>query len=292
MLAWCSVLMITVGGYFPAKAQIPPTVSQLVGVNQSIVDERGEPLRGTDKFSYQYGIPSVEGDLIQILVATDGTIYPPNADGTPDSRNPTFAETRIGAGVSPMLPHSGRFSAALAARPSGGMKIFVRAFNAPSIEEASFYGDSQIFLVSSFSNNQFRAEITSTDKPLDGGDADGDGLNNALETSQGSDPYAMDTDGDGYSDSDEYVAGTDALGEDSYPVFVSIQPADGGLTQMSWWPVVSGRTYKIYHTPNLADAESGMNLAAILVSTGSTHSIVITNSTLADSGAFLFRISK
>ena len=50
-----------------------------------------------------------------------------------------------------------------------------------------------------------------TDKPLDDGDADSDGLANSWERSLGSDPNAADSDGDGFGDGAEQLARTDAL---------------------------------------------------------------------------------
>ena len=276
----------------PSAASVPPMISQFVGVDHSIVNELGQPLVGTDPFSSEFGIPVVEGALIQIMMVTDGIVYPPELNGEPDSRNIVLSTTRIGLGVSPALARSGMFSSLLAPRPSGGVKIFVRVFNASSLEEASFYGDSEVFTVSSLENKTFMASVSATDKPLDSLDSDNDGLSNSQEGSMGTDPYTADSDGDDYSDADELVAGTDSLNEDSYPQLTSIQYAGPGLTRVEWWPNVSGRTYRIYFKNNLEDDESGMILATTVASTGVDNSVVLTNSSLPNTGSFVFRVSK
>jgi len=267
-------------------------VSQVVGVNNSIVDELGEPLFGRDHDTVKSGKNVASGDLVQILMATDDEIYPPGSNGEPDPRNPVIATSRIGAGISPMLEKSGRFSMVLSPRPSGNTRIFVRVFNSPALNEASYYGDSQLFTVSSLSNSLFHAEITATDKPLISEDSDMDGLSDSLEMSLGSDIYSADSDFDDYSDADEYVAGTDALNEDSYPLFSSVRPEGSGFIRLEWWPSVSGRTYRIYHRASLMDGESGMILADTVVSDGEVNSVVIPGSSLPAEGTFMFRISK
>lgn len=273
-------------------AQIPPQVSQFIGVSAQIADEKGELLNGTDKFAAQYGVSPVLGDFVQVLYTADGVIYPPLANGAPDSRNVIIQTSRIGAGMSPALARSGKFSTALTPRPSGGSRIFVRVFNDSTPEGASFYGDSQVFTVSAVSNTTFMAAITSTDKALRPDDADGDGLIDSLEIAQGSDPYAADTDGDDYSDADEYVAGTDALSENSFPMITSIASSGAGLSKLTWSPMVSGRTYRVYYSESLAGMNFGTNIAGIYVSTGMNDFITITNADFSDTGVFSIKITK
>ena len=118
-----------------------PMVSQFSGVTNSVVDEFGHVLKGTDPGSGDYQVTPVVGDRVEVLLASDGTIYPPDLDGYPDPRNPTLFETRIGLGVSPALSRSGQFSTQITPRPAGEAKIFVRVFNATSGQQANFYAD-------------------------------------------------------------------------------------------------------------------------------------------------------
>jgi len=288
------VLIFAIAGIFsPVFAQVPPIASQLIGVQAGIVNEFGELLKGTDRHSYEFGITTVAGDLVQILRTTNNTVYPPGINGAPDPRNEVVATTRIGVGVSPKQPRSGKFSSLLAPRPDGNTRIFVRVFNAPTLEEASFYGDSQIFTVSSFENAGFTPNITATDKPLDPADSDGDGLSNSWEKSIGSDPYMADSDGDGVSDADEYISGTDPMNEDSsQPEFVRIEPAGPGMTRLVWWPSVKDRTYRIYHSSSLQEQLFNADILTTIVTTGTLNAVVFSNSLLADHGTFHFRVSK
>lgn len=70
------------------------------------------------------------------------------------------------------------------------------------------------------------------DLPDPDGDTDGDGLKNADEVAQGTDPYQADTDGDGISDGEELRVGSDPLDPGSVPNFylineVMFQPSGG-----------------------------------------------------------------
>jgi len=273
-------------------ASVPPMISQFIGVEDTIVNEEGESLVGTDPYAHEFGIPVVEGAVVQILSANDGTIYPPDLNGNPDSRNAVLLTTRIGIGMSPALARTGKFAAMLAPRPSGGVKIFVRVFNAASLDDASFYGDSEVFTVSSMENESFIANVEKTDKPLDAADPDQDGLNNSQEKSLGSNPFASDSDGDEYNDAQELIAGTDSLNEDSFPSITSISPEGPGLTRVSWSPAVSGRTYKIYFKANLIEGEEGTVLGTIVASSAVDNSVVLTNSSLPGNGSFVFKVSK
>ncbi len=221
-------------GLVCSSAVAQPGVSQAAGARIAIVDEFGNVLQGTDPYAHQYGIASVEGDLVQILLARDNTVYPPAADGMPDSRNVVLMTTRIGLGISPTLGQSGRFSAKITPRPGGNSRIFARVFNAPSLEEASFYGDSDLFKVLSWRNDIFVVEIAATDIPLDPQDADGDGVNNSWERSYGTDAEAADSDGDGLTDGEEILARTDPLERDDALLIVDVLPIGGDDALLSW----------------------------------------------------------
>lgn len=274
-----------------AFSQVQPVVSQLIGVKHSILNQFGEPLNGTDPFAHQQGYVSVQGDLIQIL-QTSSNIYPPDIHGNPDPRNTVIGTSRVGLGVSPALSRSGRFAHMLSPRPSGNTKIFVRVFNAPTLEEATFYGDSQVFSVSANSNSLFMVDVDATDQPLDPADDDGDGLNNSWERSYGTDPYMSDSDGDGISDLDEIIAGTDPLNEDSFPKFTAIQLDGADYIRVEWNPSVSGRTYSVFHRETLSLDSDDMYPVGMMESTGEFNFMAIPKVLLTNDGVFIFRISQ
>ena len=60
--------------------------------------------------------------------------------------------------------------------------------------------------------NENLKRIPVADANLEGDDADGDGLSDAVELALGSDPAKADTDGDGYSDKEEILAGFNPAG--------------------------------------------------------------------------------
>jgi len=123
----------------------------------------------------------------------------------------------------------------LTPRPGGNSKIFVRVFNAPDLSAASFYGDSALFTVRSWRNDDFRANVQSTGLPLDAADSDGDGLNNSWEKSYGTDPASSDSDCDGASDSEEVFAGTDPADPDSRLELHGFSVVNGGYALLRWW---------------------------------------------------------
>lgn len=227
-----------------APAANPPMVSQLVTMKAAGVDEFGLVLQGTDPAVTWFGLPFVEGDLVQILMTSDGTTHPPLAQGVPDPRDTLLTSTRIGQGVSPKPGASGRFSCAINPRPGGGAQIYVRVFNAPAARDASFYSDSQLFTVSSTASELFVPVFTNGMVALDVDDADGDGLNNSWETSYQSDPNEVDSDGDGLTDGQEEIAGTEMTSEESYFGVAQISRISADTLRVSWASALN-RTYTL-----------------------------------------------
>ncbi len=230
-------------GVSVSESAAPPMISQVVAAATPIKDEFGVTVTGTDPDADFFGIPVVEGDLVQVLLSADGNIYPPSADGTPDARTTVIATTRIGAGVSPNIASSGKFGCILTPRPGGGSPIFVRVFNAPTAAAASFYADSQIFIVSSTQNDRFFAQFTSGMQPLDTIDNDEDGVINSWEKSYGSNPDAIDSDGDSLTDADEVLAGTDLTDADSHFAVSRLEPANGDMILV--WDTIPNRIYSV-----------------------------------------------
>ena len=143
------------------------------------------------------------GDLVQVIyVGIDGIISPPDINGNPTGDDTVFASTQIGWGTPWSWVDSGRFCTNIDRPPP--KNCYVRAFNAPTLPGSSFYGDSTIFLTSSSDSFPInRYGLLATDKYLDDGDDDGDGLNNSWEKSLSTDPENPDSDGDGLLDGEE-----------------------------------------------------------------------------------------
>jgi len=221
----------------------PPLVSQYIGTANPVTDEFGELLLGTAPDSGEYGIPPVEGDLVQVLHATDGVIHPPGIDGNPHPNNVLILTSRIGWGISPVNQRSGKFSAVLAPRPEHGTKLFVRVFNAASLSSATFYGNSQLYSVNNTQFEVFMAEVGSTDLPLDPRDPDGDGINNSWEQS-----LAQDADNDGLANEEELLAGTDMNDENSLLEIASCRAVNEDDVVLRW-DAVPGKTYQVEFRP-------------------------------------------
>jgi len=241
------VAMALVGGILfigTSQAGLPPQISQIVAVDEQLVDEFGAVLKGTDPAAAYFGLTPVEGDLVHIYYATERASFPPATNGVADTRDILLKESRVGVGSSPNLQESGKFSALISPRPSGGVTLYVRVFNAPTLEEASFYMDSQIFTVSSVENESFIADFASGIVPLDSNDNDSDGINNSWEKSYGSNAAKEDSDGDGLNDEDEIIAGTDLVNAESTFAIANMTLMPPDEIKLSWKSEI-GRSYTI-----------------------------------------------
>ena len=236
----------------PLHAATPPVVSLVISVREPLVDENGQRLKGTDPSSVLFGIPVVEGDRVDIYLATDGQIYPPDAQGEPDARNQLIKTFSIGKGASPNEDQPGKFGCVVSPRPAGGSLVFVRVFNAPDHSVASYYTDSELFSVSAVVNEPFWASFPEAMLPLDGGDNDGDGIINSLEMSIGTDPDLADSDGDGVIDRDEMTAGTNPADRDSVLAVHNVGPSSTDHLVLAW-PTVTGRMYRVEFTREPTD---------------------------------------
>jgi len=246
------------------EAAAPPVVSLLVSAERPLLNEFGQPLRGTDPDATHFGIPAETGDRVAVYVAKTGVVFPPAVDGTPDPLNELIFSTRIGMGAPAYDARPGIFSVPISPRPPGGSIIFVRVFNAPDPDDASFYKDSQLFTVSWAANENFTAVFADGPQPLDDADDDGDGLHNSWERSYGTDPNRADTDGDGLTDWEEVIAGTDPTDGHSIVAISDVSVIDGVL-RLGWWSVL-GRAYDVQVLRGALDDDDGV------FETISTHS--------------------
>lgn len=285
-----------------AVASVQGQIAPLhVGNTNALVDEFGQLLQGTDPGATSFGQTYVEGDLVQIIrVLDDGgfyTVYAPGTNGIPtNALNQIIQGGRIGHGVDPTLGPVGKFGTAVTSLNRAGsqpIKLLARVFNAPSLEQASFYLDSELYEAANDGTAPYKVFIpqfstSATTQPLDNTDHDGDGLSRSWEISYGSDADNPDTDGDGMPDGPEVRAGTDLNDSESLLMMVQIgaeNPSDVVLT----WDAVTGKVYQVEYTTNdLAQSPVFMDINPPVAPTSSLAVTVITNG--LDFGATHFRI--
>ncbi|HMO51536.1 MAG TPA: thrombospondin type 3 repeat-containing protein [Kiritimatiellia bacterium] len=225
--------------WMPVQAQFL-SVPLYYGSTNSIVNEFDVMLQGT----------ALEpGDLVQLLRADHG-IYPPNRDGTPHVFNPVLAEARIGMGTDYAAGAIGKFSASVSINRFVVTPMFVRVYNRYTLDESSFYGDSQIYSNSVTTYGVFVAQVPKTCLPLDPDDDDGDGLSNSLEKSLGTDPLLVDTDGDGVPDDKELLAGTNPLDPTDHLQMARVRISPQGDILVHW-NSAPGKRYQLEYCPDL-----------------------------------------
>ncbi|HMP74134.1 MAG TPA: thrombospondin type 3 repeat-containing protein [Kiritimatiellia bacterium] len=218
-----------------------------IGTTTPILNEFGLPLPG----NYLHN-----GALVVVYTAPGHVIYPPDVRGNPHPNNLPVAggESRIGRLTRRNLETPAMFGLALSSssRPPNGTPLFVRVFNGQTPETSSFYGDSEVFVVSG--NQSFNVTIPSTSLPLDPADDDGDGLNNSWERSYGTDPFHPDTSGNGMTDYEAVMAGLNPLDPDDV-LTLTIPEVDQSRIIFRW-PSRAGGLYQVEYTDSLAnDAE-------------------------------------
>jgi len=133
-----------------------PCIPILVSARSEIADAAGNDLLG----------PRAAGAHIQILLARDGHLYPPDQQGRPHPQNILLHASRLGGRGQPRVAGSGRFGYAVLPKPEAGGMIFVRVFNAGSPENATRYGDSRAVCVPQVCNQVLFVEIEAADLPL------------------------------------------------------------------------------------------------------------------------------
>ena len=226
-----------------------------IGNVQPVLDEYGRPLAGAPAAA-----AAASRARVEIRTTTDGIRRPPTKAGQPHPFNPLlFSEGVVGKGHNAATAYSGIFCLVLPQPPAAGTKIFARAFNASTVEAASFYADSDVVEV--VAGQPTLVLNFGPIAELDTDDDDGDGLSNSWEKSLGTDPGNPDTDGNGMTDYQEWLAGTDPLDPNSLLEFVRIRPdgrvvavgANGGDVARIrvGWQSVPGKTYRLEHVAAL-----------------------------------------
>ena len=245
---------------------------------------------------------------VEIRLAPNGVILPPAADGAAHPANPLLATNSIGGmGMNTAEANCGLFCMVFPLRPATGTKIFARVYNAPTIAEASFYADSAVGTASASGTSLVLAFGPA--QPLDAGDADGDGLNNAWERALGIDDRATgDYDGDGMSDYNEMRAGTAADDSSSLLAFRSIRPEAAAAARSEGeeedeeedehearpmrvkWQSVPGKSYQLQFAASLLDEQAFSDIGEIVTAGAGEYEVETRVDVPAEAALGVFRI--
>lgn len=240
-----------------------------VGNIEPIRDQYGKPLTGSCDPE-----EAASRCRLEIRTAADGYIRPPESDGAPSPANPLlFPDSIGGVGMNTAESDCGLFCMAFSERPAAGTKIFGRAYNAPTVAEASFYADSAVAL--SPATASCLPLVFGPAQPLDSGDADGDGLINSWEKALGIDDRPTgDYDGDGMGDYQELQAGTAPDDPDSRLAFRDIRietgagPAGANGTATGAmrirWQAVPGKSYQLQHAAFLEGEQDFRDIGGVV----------------------------
>ena len=223
---------------------VPPLY---VGNRLPVLDEYGRPMRGSPR-------PAEAGNRcrVEIRTTTTGAVYAPGTNGAASPYNPLLATNSVGGmGANVETADSGLFCLSFQRRPAAGTLAFARVYDAPTVAEAAFYADTPVAAIPA--DGSSLALDFGAIRPLDPGDADGDGLNNSWERALGTaDRPAADYDGDGMLDLNEMLAGTDPTDAASLLALCGAWtetnvPGYDPLARLLHvqWPAVPGKSYRL-----------------------------------------------
>lgn len=270
-------LVLTCASAFAQTGFLQPLT---MGILTPARDDAGAVLQGNAEAS------PVQCDAIQILWATNG-IFPPNGFGEPNAQNPVCLETRIGELTAYGLSQPGIFAAVEPQRLPDGSKLFVRAFDAPTVEASTHYTDSEIETVASTGDLLF--ELGATTNAIDS-DTDTDGLLDSWEIHYGTYSAMMtDTDGDGLHDMAEHLAGSDP--NNAASAFVVAQVDYQGSSAIVQWTAGAGRSYVVeYADASLDQAPTFSIVSEIVTATGATAQATVQDVAQDNDGYFRVRV--
>ena len=247
------------GDTLPAPGIYPPLY---VGNIVPVLDQYGRPMVGSH-------LPSgaANRSLIEVRTTADLIVRPPYANGAAHYKNPLLMVDSVGGmGLNTKESNSGMFCKVFPVRPRKGTNIFVRAYNAPTVAEATFYADS--YLAYAPTNDSSLVMRFKAAQPLDPGDADGDGLCNSWEKALGiDDRLTPDYDRDGMSDLNEMLAGTAPDDASSLLTFRLVRREAAAQVQNEGdeeesrpvrvrWQSVPGKKYRLEYVPMLTSVSN------------------------------------
>ncbi len=280
---WLASLMVVLSSLqSPAQGLLYPLY---FGTSRPIQNEFGRHLEGSA------ALPPELCARVEILSTTNGIIYPPNKDGTPDPRNTVLpgGVSFIGNLTARGLTNPGIFAVGfMTNQPVYGAKLFARAFNASSREAASFYSDSEVFTNAGpfIKYDILFAPMTA----LDTADDDSDGLHNSWEESYGSNPLMTDSDGDGVDDGQEVRAGTSPVDANSVFLLTGFRAGAGSGAEISW-SSVPGKRYQVeYTTDDLCRGPVHHSAGNVVTASGPQTQVHVPNDLLSGQGQFRVRL--
>lgn len=137
-----AVAMFAVAQNAPAQLAFPLDVT----ASAPVLDANGAVLSGNNPASADYGFTDVPGALVQIIsVGNDGVAHLPNLDGSPSGGDTVLYTTVIGQGIDLGADNSGRVSTSFSPPPISGAKLYARVFNAPTVQNATTWGQSATY---------------------------------------------------------------------------------------------------------------------------------------------------
>jgi len=108
-------------------------------------DAFGSILPGTNPY-LSNDCTVVPGCLVQILSAgSNGVAHVANLDGSPSGGDSNLFTTFVGQGDYDCVSFAGQFSTSFSPPPANGTKIYARVFNAPTVGQATAWGQSADF---------------------------------------------------------------------------------------------------------------------------------------------------
>ena len=236
-----------------------------VGNVEPVRDPYGRPMAGSPQAS-----DAASRSRVELRVAPyGGQRIPPTTTGGASSLNRlvTVDGSSVGGiGLNSALPDSGLFCMVFPQRLPTNEMVFARAYNAPTVEAATFYADSYPVRLPTRATDSSRVLVFEPAAPLDPGDDDEDGLNNSWEKLLGTDDRpSADYDEDGMSDYYEMLAGTDLTDPGSLLVLRSIEreagtaPAGMGGADSKpvrvKWQSMPGKKYQLQYVSTLLDQQ-------------------------------------
>jgi hypothetical protein len=157
-LGWVAMVAGLLVAVHSASAQLGSP--QGVYNSAPMFDAFGAILPGTNP-SLSNDCAVVPGCLVEILaVGSNGVAHVANLDGSPSGGDSNLFSTFVGQGDSDCVTFGGQFSTSFYPPPANGTKIYARVFNAPTVGQASYWGQSADFTVTNLGNTLEQMDLS------------------------------------------------------------------------------------------------------------------------------------